>query len=217
MGEAAEGSGNPQAAAAGGRASSRRQFMWWILVLRSVLVLGLAAAFLLSGINRPVVGNILATYWLAGALLTLRWARKNRRARGSRLALAAGVVGIVAAVILLARFLLEGLISLDTALALLGVAAVLTGTLRLVGAFHDEQVDDLRRPVHRIALGVSEIGIGLVWIAVEEVTQTVLRAVGLWALVGGTIMLFDALALRRRIQQDAGASLRDIRPSSSPS
>ena len=199
------GSGGPEGGATGGRASSRRALMWRILVLRSVLVLGLATAFLLSGTNRPVLGNILATYWLAGALLTLRWARQNRRARGSELALIAGVVGIVAAVILLARFLLKGVISLDTALALLGFAAVLTGTLRLVGAIHDEQVDDLRRPVARIALGVSEIGIGLVWIAVEEVTQGVLTAVGLWALVGGTIMFLDALAMRTRLRSDVGA------------
>lgn len=179
--------------------------MWWILVLRSVLVLGLAIAFLATGSNHPVLGNLLATYWLVGALLTLRWARTHRRAHGSRLALAAGVVGVIAAAILLARFLVQGLIPLDTALAILGGAAVLTGTLRLVGAFHDEQVGDLPRPVHRIALGASDIGIGLVWIAVEEVTPTVLTAVGLWALVGGTIMLVDALAMRKRIQLEADA------------
>jgi len=193
------GNVDPDGAATDRRASSRRVVLWWILVLRSVLVFALGLAFLATGTNRPVLGNLLATYWLIGALLTLRWALKNRVARGHRLALVAGVVGIVAAAILLTRSLLGGLISLDTALAILGLAAVFTGTLRLVGAFHDEQGDDLPRPVHRIALGMSEIGIGLVWIAVDELTPTVTTAAGLWGLLGGTVMLIDALAMRKRI------------------
>jgi len=174
-------------------------------VLRSVLVIGLAIAFLASGTNRPVLANLMATYWLIGALLTLAWARRNRGARGSRVALAAGVAGVVAAAILLARFLIEDVIPLDTALAILGVAAVLTGALRLAGAFHSEEVPQLRRPAYRIILGVSEIGIGVVSIAFVEVTQAVATVAGIWALVAGTIMLLDALAIRRAMRPDAGA------------
>jgi uncharacterized membrane protein HdeD (DUF308 family) len=139
-----------------------------------------------------------------GALLTLRWARTNRGASGSRLALVAGVIGVAAAVVLLARSLLQGVISLDAALTLLGVTAVLTGTLRIVGAFHDEQAEGRSRTVRRIALGASEIGIGVIWIAIENVTQAVVRAAGLWALVFGTIMLLDALASRRQARVQEG-------------
>ena len=119
--------------------------------------------------------------------------------------MAAGVVGVAAAAILLARALIQDVISLDTALAILGVAAVLTGTLRLAGAFRSEQVSDPPRPVLRIALGVSEIAIGVVFIAVDELTQTVATVAGLWALVAGTIMLLDALAMRKAMRPDAGA------------
>jgi uncharacterized membrane protein HdeD (DUF308 family) len=179
--------------------------LWWSLVLRSVLVLGLAIAFFASGTNRPLLANLMGTYWLIGALLTLAWARRNRGARGSRVALAAGAAGVVAAAILLARSLIQEVISLDTALAILGVAAILTGALRIAGAFHSEEMHDLRRPAHRIVLGLSEIGIGVVWIAFDEVTSSVATAAGLWALVGGTIMLADALAMRKALQPDAGA------------
>ena len=45
---------------------------------------------------------------------------------------------------------------------------MLTGTLRLAGAFRSEQVSDPPRPVLlRIVLGVSEIAIGVVFIAVR--------------------------------------------------
>jgi uncharacterized membrane protein HdeD (DUF308 family) len=116
------------------------------------------------------------------------------------------VAGIAAAAILLARSLIEDVISLDTALAILGVTAVLTGTLRLAGAFRSEQLPGPPRPVLRIVLGLSEIGIGVVWIAFDEVTDTVATVAGLWALIGGTIMLLDALAMRKAMQPDAPAS-----------
>ena len=174
-------------------------------MIRSVLVIGLAIAFFASGTNRPVLANLIGTYWLVGALLTLAWARTNRGARGSRVAVAAGVVGVAAAAILLARSLIQDVISLDTALVILGVAAVLTGTLRLAGAFRSEQVSDPPRPVLRIVLGVSEIAIGVVFIAVDELTPTVATVAGLWALVAGTVMLLDALAMRKAMRPGAGA------------
>ena len=83
-------------------------------MIRSVLVIGLAIAFFASGTNRPVLANLIGTYWLVGALLTLAWARTNRGARGSRVAVAAGVVGVAAAAILLARSLIQDVISLQT-------------------------------------------------------------------------------------------------------
>ena len=100
--------------------------------------------------------------WLAGALLTLRWARANRSSSRSRLATLAGVAGVAAAVILLARFMIEAVISIDATLTILGIAAILIGTLRVVGAFRDEP-GDRPRPALRIALGASEVGIGVVW------------------------------------------------------
>jgi hypothetical protein len=60
----------------------RRRVVRWVLMARAVVVISLGLAFLLTGVNRPVLGNLLATYWLAGALLTLGWVRANRY-RGS--------------------------------------------------------------------------------------------------------------------------------------
>jgi uncharacterized membrane protein HdeD (DUF308 family) len=166
-----------------------------------VLVLALGLVFLVSGTGGTLLGNILALYWLTGAVLALRWARGNRSLPRSRLALVAGVVGIVAAVILLVRSLIRGAVSMDAALAVLGATAIVTGSLRLLGGFRDDhgQVEERSRKLRRFALGMSEIVIGVVWIAVEDLTGTVVDAVGFWALLVGTIMLLDALALRRQV------------------
>jgi hypothetical protein len=178
-------------AAGAGRAALVR----WILVLRAVVVLSLGAAFLVTGANRPILGNLLATYWLAGAVLTLGWVRANRGRSGSRLALIGGLAGVLAAAIGLTRFLIESVVSVDGALALLGMSAVLIGSLRLAGALRDDP-RSLGRPLRRIVLGVSEIAIGVIFVAADDVTQTMTTAAGFWALVGGTIMLLDALAMR---------------------
>ena len=197
---------HPGPAAASGRAPAprRQAFIRWALVLRAVFVLALGVALFASGARHAVVGNLLATFWLASALLTLRWSRDHRGSSRSRLATLAGLAGVVAAVVLLARFIIEAMISLDTTLAILGIAAIVVGTLRVVGAFRDEP-GDRPRPALRLVLGASEIGIGVVWIAVDDVSRTVTVVGGLCALVVGTSMLVGALDLRRR-------SLPGVRP-----
>ena len=96
------------------------------------------------------------------------------------------------------RFIIEGTVSLDTTLAILGIAAVVVGTLRIVGAFRDEP-GDRPRPTLRLALGASEIGIGVVWIVVDDVSRTVTVVGGLCTLVVGTSMLVGALDMGRRL------------------
>jgi hypothetical protein len=140
------------------------------------------------------VGNLLAVFWLTGALLTLRWVRQNQGRPRSTTATIAGVAGLLAAVVGLTRSLIEGLVSLDATLAALGVASIAVGTLRLLGGFHDEDIVG-RMTTRRLTLGLSEVAIGVTWILVDDVTRTTRIAVGLWALVGGVVMLTDALGL----------------------
>jgi len=146
-----------------------------------------------------VLGNLIAVYWLIGALVTLGWVWANPGVRGLRLATAAGVLGVISAVVLLARSLIADVISTDAVLALFGATAVLTGALRLLGAFHDDQASYQRRAAYRLILGLTELGLGIVLIASDELTSPVATAAGLWGLVGGTVMLLDALDLRRKL------------------
>ncbi len=190
--------------ASGDPNSARWVIIGWVLLVRAVLVLGLGVAFLSSGTTRPVLGNLIAVYWLIGALATLGWARANRAARGFRLATVAGVLGVISAVVLLARSLIADVVSTDVVLALFGATAVFTGTLRLIGAFHDDQAAYQRRTAYRITLGLTELGLGIVLIATDELARPVATAAGLWGLVGGTVMLLDAVDLRRKYARHCG-------------
>ncbi len=184
------------------RSTPHPAFVRRVLIFRAALVLALGVALLFSGTEHPILGNLLATFWLAGAVLTLRWAHNNRGNVGSTFATIAGIVGIVAAVIGLARFLIEGAISLDATLALLGLTAVVIGVLRLFNAFRDG-ADGPAGSTRRIALGVGEIAIGVVWIAVDDVSRTVAAVAGTFALLGGMVMLLDALGVRSPESDDA--------------
>ena len=179
-----------------GPSPRRQRLLQWILIVRAALVLALGVAFVAIGHDRHILGNLLAGFWLVGAVLTLVWVRGNKRHPGSRLALIAGSLGIVAAVIGLSRALIEHVISANAALAVLGVSAVLVGTLRIVGGFRDDS-SGRSRPARRILLGAGEVLIGVVWIVTDEVTRTVKTAVGVWALLAGSVMLIDAMSARR--------------------
>ena len=99
----------------------------------------------------------------------------------------------------LLRLLLRDLLSTDVVLDVLGVAAVLTGALRLSARFHDDPaVDDRPRVRSRVVLGSLEIALGTVSILEHGPTRLTAIAVGLWGLVAGAILLQEALAMRRR-------------------
>ena len=171
--------------------------LWWIMLARAAVALLLGLSVLLADKTRPALGNFIGVYWLLGSLLTLRWVLRHRGERGSRPAGVAAVVGVLAGVLVLARFVLEDVVPVDLVLTLLGLTAILTGLLRLSGTFRDHVVDGRPRLPHRVALGVLEVALGVVLLLAHRASRPVAIAAGLWALVGGTIMVVDALALRR--------------------
>jgi len=178
---------------------------WWLHLLRGVVALLLGASVLAAGRAQPFLVNFIAIYWLIGSLLTIRWALASRGRPGRRLAAAAALAGVLAAVVVLLRFPLSGAVSRELTLHLLGAAAILTGLLRLAGAFRDDAVTtDRPRLSHRTLIGGLEIALGIVLVLADEVTRPIAVLAGLWGLVGGTLLLVDALALRRR-----GDAVRD--------
>ena len=134
---------------------------WWIAALRGAFALLLGAAVLVSQGNRRMLANFIGVYWLLGAVLTIRWALTSGWDRGRRLGLVAGTVGVVAASLMLLRRPLEHVVSFDALVVLLGLAAVLTGSLRLLGAFEVERRTGRRWTFGGLALGSVEIVLGV--------------------------------------------------------
>jgi uncharacterized membrane protein HdeD (DUF308 family) len=91
----------------------------------------------------------------------------------------------------------ENPVSVRFTLVTLGVAAALTGVLRLLGAFHDDDESVVVRwRWKRILLGSLEVALGVLLVFLEDFTPLLIVVVGFWGVVGGTVLVLDALKLQ---------------------
>jgi uncharacterized membrane protein HdeD (DUF308 family) len=176
----------------------RQSSFWWISVIRGVFSLLLGTAVLFTQDNRAMLANFIGVYWLLSGLLTIRWAMTVRWLRGSRIGLAAGSLSVIAALLVLLREPLQDLIAPNILINVLGAAAVLTGSLRLLGAFEIERRTGRRWTFGGLALGSVEVVLGLVLIVTNGENERVLSIVfAAWGLVGGSLLLIEGFRLRR--------------------
>jgi uncharacterized membrane protein HdeD (DUF308 family) len=176
----------------------RQSRFWWIAVVRGAFSLLLGVAVLFTQGRRATLVNFIGVYWVLSGLLTIRWSLTVRWLRGSRIGLAAGMVSVIAGVLVLIRQQLQDLISTDTLVNVLGVAAVLTGSLRLLGAFEIERRTGRRWTFGGLALGSVEVVLGLVLIFARGVNARGLSILfAVWGLVGGSLLLVEGFRLRR--------------------
>ena len=93
---------------------------------------------------------------------------------------------------------LQGVIAPNTLINVLGAAAVVTGSLRLLGAFEIERRTGRRWTFGGLALGSVEVALGLVLIVTNGQNERVLTIVfAAWGLVGGCLLLIEGYRLRR--------------------
>jgi hypothetical protein len=152
------------------------------------------SALLASG-SPERLATFLSLYWLAGGVVTLRFAWAIRPSAGFRLASVAGMVAITAALLVVLRELLPGVVATKT-INVLGFASAAMGTLRLVGAFEIERRTGHRWSVGGLVLGGLELGTGILFIAVDTPSRGVMITVGAWALASGSLLIMEAVRAR---------------------
>ena len=169
---------------------------WWIPVVRGIFALLLGVAVLVTKGSRASLANFIGIYWLLSGILMIRWALTVRWKRGSRIGLVAGIVSILAALLMLARGPLQHVVSQDALIDVLGVTAIAMGSLRLFGAFEVERRTGHRWTFGGLALGSVEVVIGVVLIFARRTNGPALTtALATWGLVGGTLLLIEGLRL----------------------
>jgi uncharacterized membrane protein HdeD (DUF308 family) len=171
---------------------------WWLTALRGLVALTLAMAIVVAGLGAARLVTFLGLYWLAGGLITLRFALAVGQRRGGRLGLVAGMAAVAGARLVLLRDRLSGLVHPDLLVELLGVSAVLTGLLRVVGGFAAEGRLGRRWTVGGIVLGTVEAVLGGLLLVSTEVDPDVLAPVAAaWGVASGTLLVAEGLRLRR--------------------
>lgn len=169
-----------------------------LLFARAAIVIALGLTWLVSGQNVRLLGNLFATYLLAAGVMTLSWLRAHRAVKRWWLSVIGVVAAIGGAIVVLARVTIERATSTDVALAIVGATTIAIGGLRLAGALRDGPADHPHVVLaRRLVLGSSEVGLGLLLVAASDLDRTVTTSAGLWALVGGTVMFLDAVAVLR--------------------
>ena len=149
--------------------------------------------------TRWFLANFMGMYWLVSGLVSLRWGAGGERA--GRLALLAGGVGVLAGIGMLGRGLASNLIAEDVVISIVGLIIMLTGLFHMFGGFKQDSVEMRRWSVTAFLLGIFELILGLVLvISPLERGPILYLAASIWALVGGLILIGDALRVRRMSQ-----------------
>jgi len=172
----------------------------WITLVRGAMaiVLGLALA-LERDRATGALANFMGVYWILNGVVTLQWglmAEPRRRL----LPFAAGAIGVVTGAVVL-------MLNVGTTylLSFLGLVIALTGVAHLLGGFEFADVSGRGwRP--GVPLGILEVGLGATLILTSgEGGSLSTWLASAWALLGGTVLVFDALLMRRNLRAGPGA------------
>src|SRR5512139_274972 len=141
-----------------------RRAAFWITLARSVLALALGLALVLQpDKTRPFVVNFIGVFWLAAGIMSLRWGASGERAR--RTSVVVGIVGIVAGVLILGRFLLAQLLGEAPIVLILGSIVLLTGLVHVFEGVRTGPDHQRQGSWTSTLLGAFEIALGVVVLA----------------------------------------------------
>jgi uncharacterized membrane protein HdeD (DUF308 family) len=182
---------------------------FWITLVRGMLAVTLGVALVFyPDKSRPMLGNFMGMFWLVSGVISLRWGVRGERARG--FPVLAGIVGVLAGAGMLGRNFTRGWGAEDVFISVLGLIILLTGLMHIFGGFRSgPDVAQPGEPRRRrswtsLILGVFEVVLGLVLVVAPMERGPVLHFVAsVWAMLGGAILIGDALSLRRLRQQQA--------------
>jgi len=177
-----------------------------ITLLRGLLSLALGLAVLLGGHRaQHQLANFIGIYILSTAVLTLRgWLAAGRPGLATG---QSSVLGIVTGLAILGRALLSAVLPGVMGAEVLGMLALLTGWTQVLGAFDTPAVKHQLRMIESLVLGGFVLLLGAILVlfpellgAPETFAPATAALVG-WAVVGGVVLLADAL--HRRTELDA--------------
>ena len=167
-----------------------------ITFVRGGMAIALGLALALHHDRAPAaLANFMGVYWILNGVVTLQWSLMAERRR-RLLPLVAGAIGIVTgAVVLLAD------VGTTFLLSILGAVIALTGIVHLLGGFELADVSARRwRP--GVPLGILEVGLGATLIVTSGQGGSLSTwLASAWALLGGTVLIFDALLIRRQLSR----------------
>ena len=173
--------------------AKRQGIKFLVTLLRGVLAITLGVILIVwPDKTRWFLANFMGMFWLVSGLVSLRWGAGGERA---------GAVGLLAGIGMLGRGLASNFIAEDVVISIVGFIIVLTGLLHMFGGVQQDQLEIRQWSLTGFLLGIFEVVLGLVLvISPLERGPIIYFAGSIWALLGGLILIGEALRLRRLSQ-----------------
>jgi uncharacterized membrane protein HdeD (DUF308 family) len=171
---------------------------FWITLARSVLATALAL-ILQPEKTRPMLINFMGMFWLMAGIMSLRWGANGERAR--RVSVVAGIIGITAGGLVLARFLIVNVLGESVVAVILGVLIILIGLVHVFEGFRAGADRQRQRSWTSTLLGVFEMGLGAVVVTWREEFGPGFYVIAtIWAFLGAFVLLCEALGKRKAVR-----------------
>lgn len=175
---------------------------FWVTLFRSLFAIGLGVALLFNQeMARPLLGNFMGAYWVSAGILSLRWGPSGER--GGKSSFLIGLIGILAGLAVIGRSLALNLVDERLVIMTLAVVISLTGLLHIFTGFQTKE-GGRRRQWASTLLGGFEVILGMI-LFLEPLNRDrpiLLLAAMLWGFLGGAILMFDALRVRRKLREE---------------
>jgi len=189
----------------------RKNVTFGITLFRGFLAILLGLVLLFQpDKTRVMLGNFMGLFWLTSGIVSLRWGASGKRAHGW--SLVAGVIGVLAGIGFLSRSFATEWIAEELLFSLVGGIVLLTGVFHIFGGFRVGENQQRKWSITSFLLGLFEAVLGIMLI-IEPLGRSLFfyLAASIWALVGGFILIGDALRMRHALKELA----EEIAPSKS--
>jgi uncharacterized membrane protein HdeD (DUF308 family) len=176
-----------------------------LTLVRGFIALALGVAILFwPDQTRSMLGNFIGMFVLASGVMTLRWWKTE--ASSKTLPLVAGILGILAGLVVVTRVLVGRYTTVQVLDTVLGVVALLTGLIHITGGFRTPGGEDRRQSIGSLVLGVYEVILGALLLLHPAERGLVFHLVlSGWALAGSIILIGQAVRQwpRQAVAQEA--------------
>ena len=168
----------------------------------AAVVLGVLLLFI-PDVSKDMLFNIMGFFWLSIGFAVLRRSREDERYPGQRTALIAGVVALLAGLLVITRRFSRQWVGEDLVVCRFGSVILVTGLLHVFGEVRIGGIATERVTTVHFLLGILEVLLGGLLILSPQMDRPyVYWAATAWALIYGVMSLsWVVRAFRKRRQE----------------
>jgi len=179
---------------------SNHQIGFWITLIRGILAFALGLSlFFIPEKTAPMLANFMGLFWVTTGLVSLR---HDPVIPHRRLARIAAIIIIVTGVAMFTRQISSRWVTWELLVNAVAIIIIVTGVLHIYGGFQIGKQSSVGRTALSVSIGIFEVILGVLFLFSETGRSPVIYLMAtIWALVGGTLIIVDAIAKRRQAKR----------------